>query len=380
MILPGSTLGVLGGGQLGRMFTVAARTMGYHVVVLDPDPDSPAGALASEHLCADYRDAGALARMGEICAAVTVEFENVPADSLAYLADHSLVRPGPQALALVQDRLQEKTFLASRGFPTPPFAVVEQASQAEAAFAQVGGAGVLKVSRFGYDGKGQARVADAREVAQAFEAMGRQTCVLERFLDLEAELSVVLARGADGAVAAFPVVENQHRHGILDRSLCPARVEPAVADQALHMAQAIAEALDYCGVMAVEFFLLPQGRLVVNEIAPRPHNSGHFTGDACLSSQFEQQVRALCGLPLAPTELHTPTVMVNLLGDSWSEGEPDWGALLRHNRIKLHLYGKGAARPGRKMGHYNCLGPQLADAIALADRTQQALKGGRWTD
>lgn len=366
MILPGATLGVLGGGQLGRMFTVAALTMGYRVMVLDPDKNSPAGMLASEHLCADYRDAAALQRMARECAAITTEFENVHADSLRLLAQHTTVRPSGEAVAIVQDRALEKAFLRDHGFATAPFAIIRNATELEAAIQVTGLPALLKISRFGYDGKGQMPVNSLDEARAAFAAMGHETCVLESFLPLAAELSVVLARDAAGQAACYPVAENQHRNGILDISLAPARVPQPIADQARDMALGIAAKLDYCGVMAVEFFLLEDARLVVNEIAPRPHNSGHFTLDACLTNQFEQQVRALCGLPLGDPRLLSPVVMVNLLGDVWGDGQPAWETILRHPNIKLHLYGKLAARPGRKMGHFNCVAPTLDDALTTA--------------
>ncbi|MEJ5210432.1 MAG: 5-(carboxyamino)imidazole ribonucleotide synthase [Burkholderiales bacterium] len=373
MILPGATLGVLGGGQLGRMFTMAALTMGYRVLVLDPDPDSPAGQIATEHLRADYRDAAALERMGRECAAVTTEFENVHADSLRLLARHTVVRPSGDAVAIVQDRAREKTFLAEAGFPTAPFGLVPNAQALPEAAARTGFPALLKVSRFGYDGKGQARVESLDEARAAFAAMGNEPCVLEAFLPLAAELSVVLGRDAAGRTACYPVAENRHRNGILDISMAPARVSPAVAEQARAMAVAIAEKLDYCGVLAVEFFLLEGDRLVVNEIAPRPHNSGHYTLDACLTSQFQQQVRVLCGLPLGDTRLFSPVVMVNLLGDVWRDGPPDWSALLAHPDLKLHLYGKRQARPGRKMGHFNVVAPTLEAALATALAARAAI-------
>jgi 5-(carboxyamino)imidazole ribonucleotide synthase len=376
-ILPGATLGVLGGGQLGRMFTMAALTMGYRVVVLDPDPDSPAGRIASEHLCADYRDPAALAHMGRTCAAVTLEFENVHADSLRLLENHTVVRPSAQAVAIVQDRAREKTFLAENGFPTAPFGLVPEPSAISAAARATGFPALLKVSRFGYDGKGQARVDSLEEAVAAHAAMGNEPCVLEAFLPLRAELSVVLARDGEGRTVCYPVAENQHRNGILDISMAPARIGVEVEARAREMAVAIAERLGYCGVMAVEFFLLDGDRLLVNEIAPRPHNSGHYTLDACLTSQFEQQVRVTCGLPLGETRLFSPVVMVNLLGDIWGGGTPDWGGLLAHPNLKLHLYGKRQARPGRKMGHFNVVAPTLEGALsqALAARAAVGVEG-----
>ncbi len=374
MILPPSTLGILGGGQLGRMFAVAARTMGYRVMVLDPDPESPAGAMADVHLCADYRDSAALERMGRACAAVTTEFENVPADSLEFLAQFCPVRPGAAAVAIAQDRHDEKTFLRSHGFATAPFATVEKHGDLAAAFQSIGSPALLKTARMGYDGKGQARVNSLAELEAAFEQMGAVTCVLEAWLPLQTEISVVVARGADGQTAAFPAAENRHSGGILDVSIVPASVSAELAAQALETAQAIATALDYCGVLAVEFFVLGDGRMVINEMAPRPHNSGHYTLDACLTSQFEQQVRALAGLPLGAPDLLRPVAMVNLLGDLWRDGqEPPWDVVLSQPRAKLHLYGKQGARPGRKMGHFNVLAESADDALKTALELRGAL-------
>ncbi|MEK8089718.1 5-(carboxyamino)imidazole ribonucleotide synthase [Thermithiobacillus plumbiphilus] len=373
MILPEATLGVLGGGQLGRMFTMAARTLGYRVVVLDPDPHSPAGSVADEQIIAPYADEAALTVLAGRCAAVTTEFENVPAASLDFLADRCLVRPGAAALRVAQDRIQEKTWLRGQGFATAPFAVVRNRRDLEDGFAGIGGPALLKVSRFGYDGKGQARVDSLEEVRTAFRAMGEEACVLEGFLPLDRELSVVLARGCDGEIASFPVAENQHENGILDLSIVPARVGHATAQLARDMAESIARKLDYIGVLAVEFFLLSDGSLRINEIAPRPHNSGHYTLDACLTDQFEQQVRALCGLPLGDTRLLSPVVMLNLLGDVWCGERARWEAVFREPAAKLHLYGKREARAGRKMGHVNVLAEDVDDALSRAEALRRNL-------
>lgn len=376
MILPGATLGVLGGGQLGRMFTMAALSMGYRVMVLDPDPHSPAGNVASEHVQADYVDPTALSRLGKACAAVTTEFENVPAETLRILSRYCPVRPAAEPVAILQDRIHEKSFLRDHGYPTAPFAVVRSAAELDSALDQVGFPALLKVSRFGYDGKGQARIVDRADAHRAFREMGEEACVLERLLNLSLELSVVLARGADGATAFYPVSENSHRNGILDISIVPARVAATVSDAAQTTAARIADSLNYCGVMAVEFFLLEGQQLIVNEIAPRPHNSGHYTLDACVTTQFEQQVRALCALPLGDTRLLTPVVMVNLLGDSWNGADgPRWAPLLARPEVKLHLYGKREARPGRKMGHFNCLAPTVEHALSVALEVKNAMGG-----
>jgi 5-(carboxyamino)imidazole ribonucleotide synthase len=371
-ILPGATLGILGGGQLGRMFTIAARTMGYKVMVLDPDAASPAGQMADVHVRANYTDHAALKQLGAACAAVTTEFENVPAASLIELASHCRVSPGAAAVAIVQDRSHEKSWLADNGFATAPFALVDSEADLDAALAATGSPALLKVSRFGYDGKGQARVDTLADARAAFREFGGQPCVLEGFVKLEREVSVVLARDDAGRCALFPVAENRHDNGILDVSIVPARVPDSFAEQAREMARTVADRLGYVGVMAVEFFVAG-GRLMVNEIAPRPHNSGHYTLDACVTDQFEQQVRALAGLPLGDTRLLSPVVMVNILGDRWHHGSPHWDALLAHPAIKLHLYGKEAARPGRKMGHFNVLDADLDTALQLAEQMSHAL-------
>ena len=371
-ILPGATLGILGGGQLGRMFTLAARTMGYKVMVLDPDFSSPAGQMADVHLQADYTDPDALRQLGERCDAVTTEFENVPAASLIALAGWCRVAPSADAVAIMQDRSHEKSWLADNGFATAPFALVNNEAELDTALAKTGTPALLKVSRFGYDGKGQARVATLDEARAAFREFDSQPCVLEGFVTLEREVSVVLARSDDGACALFPVAENRHESGILDVSIVPARVSDSLAQKAREMTRDIANTLGYVGVMAVEFFIA-DGRLMVNEIAPRPHNSGHYTLDACVTDQFEQQVRVLAGLPLGDTRLLSPVAMVNILGDRWHDGGPHWDTLLAHPNIKLHLYGKEAARPGRKMGHFNVLDADLNAALQLAEQMRHAL-------
>lgn len=373
MLLPGATLGVLGGGQLGRMFCMAARTMGYRVVVLEPDPQSPAGAFADEHLQAAYDDAAALKHMGQVCDAVTTEFENVPAESLHYLEGHCRVYPQPEAVELTRDRIREKSFLREHGIATARFEAVHTAEELGPALERVGTPALLKTATFGYDGKGQATVDSAEAAHTGFEQLGRVPCVLERRMDLETEVSVVLARSREGESACYPVAENIHRGGILDTSIVPARVPGEVAREATRVALQVAEALGYVGVLAVEFFLTRQGELLVNEMAPRPHNSGHYTLDACTTSQFEQQVRMLCGLPAGEVTLLSPVVMLNLLGDLWSEGAPAWERLLEHPGIKLHLYGKRAARPGRKMGHFNCLAADSARALAIAEQARRGL-------
>lgn len=371
-ILPGATLGILGGGQLGRMFTIAARTMGYQVMVLDPDFASPAGKMADLHLQADYTDHGALRQLGAACAAVTTEFENVPAASLIELASHCRVSPGAESVAIAQNRSHEKSWLAEHGFATAPFALVDCETDLDAALARTGTPALLKVSRFGYDGKGQARVDTSDQARAAYREFGGQPCVLEGLVKLESEISVVLARADTGECALFPVAENRHHNGILELSIVPARVPQALQQQARDLARTVADRLGYVGVMAVEFFVA-DGGLLINEIAPRPHNSGHYTLDACVTDQFGQQVRALAGLPLGDPRLLSPVVMVNILGDRWQNGGPDWATLLSQPAIKLHLYGKESARAGRKMGHFNVLDADPAAALRLAERMRDAL-------
>lgn len=376
VVQPGATLGMLGGGQLGRMFTVAARTMGYRVVVLDPDPDSPAGALANEHLEADYLDAGALDRLAAACSAVSTEFENVPAAALERLARDCIVRPAASAVAPVQDRITEKSLLDRHGLPTAPWAAVHVAADLADAVAAVGTPAVLKRAVGGYDGKGQARIESAERCADAFTAIGEAPAILEQRIDLEREISVIVCRAADGGVATYPPAANVHRDGILFTSTVPAGITPELAGHARDTAVAVTTALDYVGVLGVEMFVSTAGEVLVNEIAPRPHNSGHYTLDACATTQFEQQVRMLCGLPPGDCRLLSPVAMVNLLGDLWLGRDPDWSCVLSDARACLHLYGKREARAGRKMGHVNVLADDPAAALARAEAHHHALAGG----
>jgi len=372
VILPGATLGLLGGGQLGMMFTVAARTLGYRVTVLDPDAHAPAAQFATRHLARDFNDEAALAELASSCAAVTTEFENAPAAALDALSSRTTVRPAGASVAIAQDRRREKTFFADHGFPVGAFACIDSAADLDAAAARVKFPALLKTARFGYDGKGQARVASRAELATQFAAWRGVPCVLEELLALEKEVSVVLARDAGGAVAVFPVAENSHARGILDVSIAPARVPAALAAEAVALASRLAQALDYAGVLAVEMFVVG-GKLLFNEIAPRPHNSGHYTIDACRTSQFEQQVRVLCDLPLGDPSQHTPAVMLNLLGDAWHGGDPAWEAVLRHPEAHLHLYGKREVRPGRKMGHVTVCDASPGRALEIALEIRRAL-------
>lgn len=373
-LLPGAaTLGVLGGGQLGRMFVHAAQALGYRCVVLDPDAASPAGAVAQDHLKADYLDAAALEELARRCDAITTEFENVPARALEQLARTRVVAPGASAVAICQDRAREKAHFDASGVACAPYAVL----RAPADLAAVPDAllpGILKTARLGYDGKGQRRVADRAQLAAAFDELGRVDCVLEQMLPLALELSVLVVRGAGGEVVTYPVQQNLHRDGILAVTEVPAPdVDAALQAQARRSAAAIATGMGYVGVLCVEFFVLKDGRLVVNEMAPRPHNSGHYTMNACDLSQFEMQVRAMAGLPLREPRLHSPVVMLNLLGDLWfdaagHERAPDWAGVLALPGAELHLYGKAQARPGRKMGHLNVIGATAEEAREHARR------------
>ncbi|MFW2438763.1 MAG: 5-(carboxyamino)imidazole ribonucleotide synthase [Arenicellales bacterium] len=373
MILPGATLGLLGGGQLGRMFTVAARTMGYEVMVLDPDINSPAGAFATEHLCATYDDKDALARLATECAAVTTEFENVPATSLEIIAQHIPVRPSAAAIHIARDRILEKQAIRDFGLDTVDYYVIEDKSDLEKASTAICYPALLKTATLGYDGKGQKVIASASELAPAFHQLGSIPCVLEQFIELSCEVSVVLARSVCGHIETFAIAENRHTNGILDISIVPAGVNPEVAARAQKMARILAEELDYCGVLAVEFFVDMNDRLMINEMAPRPHNSGHYTLDACLTDQFQQQVRTLCGFKPGKADLTTAAVMVNILGDLWSEGTPLWDELLKNPGVFLHIYGKKEPRPDRKMGHFTLVGDESKELLKTAILLKKSL-------
>jgi 5-(carboxyamino)imidazole ribonucleotide synthase len=373
-LLPGATLGVLGGGQLGRMFVHEAQRMGYQTLVLDPEASSPAGRVSHHHLIADYSDAEALAELARRCDAVTTEFENVPADSLAVLAQHLPVSPRAQAVAVAQDRAAEKAHFVACGVAVAPHAVIDSDAALDAVHDELL-PGILKTARLGYDGKGQVRVNSREELRTAWTQLGRVTCVLEKRLPLAAECSVIVARGHDGAMVHLPVQHNLHREGILAvTEVWPGKVDAALARDVVQAAQAVAEGLGYVGVLCVEFFILSDGRWVVNEMAPRPHNSGHYSQDACDVSQFELQVRCMAGLPLVPPRLHSPALMLNLLGDLWpsstgnasQSAQPDWSHVLALPGAHLHLYGKDEARPGRKMGHLNITAATPAQARDVA--------------
>ena len=374
-ILPGATLGVLGGGQLGRMFAHAAQAMGYFTAVLDPDAASPAGLVSHHHIRAGYQDAQALAELARLCAAVTTEFENVPASALDTLARGLLVAPAGSAVAIAQDRAAEKAHFVRCGVPCAPYAVIETLAQLAAAPDALL-PGILKTARLGYDGKGQARVGTRAELAAAWQQLGRAPCVLEKRLALAHECSVIVARGQGGAMAHLPVQRNLHREGILAvTEVYEQNLPQSQVQQAVKAAKSIADGLDYTGVLCVEFFVLQDGALVVNEIAPRPHNSGHYSIDACDVSQFELQVRCMTGLPLTQPRQHSPAVMLNLLGDLWfarggdaplTPVTPAWDKALALPGCHLHLYGKDEARRGRKMGHLTVTAATPAQARATA--------------
>lgn len=372
-VYPGATVGVLGSGQLGRMFAIAARRMGYRVHTFSPDADTPTGQVADLEVIAPYDDLDAVRRFAANVSVVTFEFENVPAPTARAAAEHAPVRPRGEVLHTTQHRIREKLFLTKAGLPLTPFRTVETPADLARAVAELGCPSILKTADFGYDGKGQVRVTSTDQAEAAWTSIGRVPAVLEAFIAFEKEVSVVAARGADGAYADWGVIENRHRNHILDLSISPAVVPESVAKQARDITRVVLEALDVIGVLCVEFFVEPGGRLLINELAPRPHNSGHLTFDSSVTSQFEQQLRAVCGLPLGSTELLCPSAMANLLGDVWQAGEPNWTAALKHPEVKLHLYGKLAPRPGRKMGHLTALASDPGKALELAVAARNAL-------
>jgi 5-(carboxyamino)imidazole ribonucleotide synthase len=372
-ILPGATVGVLGSGQLGRMFAIAARRMGYRVHTFSPDSDTPTGQVADKEYEHAYDDLDSVREFARGVEVVTFEFENVPAEAVEAAARLVPVRPSGSVLYTTQHRLREKTFLSSRGFPVAPFRHVRTPEDLSSALEEVGLPAVLKTAGFGYDGKGQTRVNAVEDAGAAFEALRGQEGVVEAFVDFEREVSVVAARGSGGEFAHYGVVENTHSRHILDLSVAPARVDEGTARAAVEIARAVLEELEVVGVTCVEFFLSRSGKLLVNELAPRPHNSGHFTFDACVTSQFEQQLRAVCDLPLGSTELLRPAAMANLLGDLWQTCEPDWRAAAAFPNVKLHLYGKTDARAGRKMGHLTALAPTPEEAARRALAARDAL-------
>jgi 5-(carboxyamino)imidazole ribonucleotide synthase len=374
-ILPGSTIGILGGGQLGRMFAMAARRLGYRVHTLAPDLDTPTGQIADVEVNASYDDLDAIRNFARAVDVVTFEFENVSAAAAEAAEAHAIVRPNGRALAIAQHRVREKNFVAALGIPVTPFAEVRTDVDLRNAVACVGCPAILKTAALGYDGKGQVAIASRELAATAWETLGRAEAILEAFIDLDLEFSVIGARGVTGEWSHFAPFQNAHAHHILDVSVAPADVAPDIAARAVETTRRVMDALDYVGLVCIEFFVARTGELFVNEIAPRPHNSGHLTFDACRTSQFEQQLRAICGLPLGSPEMLQPAAaMANLLGDLWAAGEPNWPAALAFSDVKLHLYGKTSARPGRKMGHLTATAATRDEARSLVLRARQALR------
>jgi 5-(carboxyamino)imidazole ribonucleotide synthase len=372
---PGSTLGILGGGQLGRYMAMSAQSRGYKVAVLDPQDDAPAHQVANIKLVAPYDDPAALERLASCCDAVTFEFENVPASSLEPFAKKGIaMRPGPKALASCQDRILEKTLVNACGIETAPWKPVFTAAEAASALAAVGGDGILKTARSGYDGKGQARVRTPSDAREAFEGFGSVPCVLEGLVPFSIECSVLAARDVEGNCETYPVCENTHVDHILDVTICPAQISEGTARAMRSRTVRIAQELEYVGHFAVEFFVLPDGEVLVNEIAPRPHNSGHLTIDTASHSQFEQHVRCVLGWPVLPYESIQPaSAMANLLGDLWEDGEPLWENLVDFPQVRLHLYGKSSARPGRKMGHLTSWADTPSEAEKMVREAKRAL-------
>jgi 5-(carboxyamino)imidazole ribonucleotide synthase len=358
------------------MFAMAARRLGYRVHTFAPEHDTPTGQIADVEMSASYDELDRVRQFARGVDVITFEFENVPAQAAAAAAEHAVVRPSGRALEIAQHRVREKSFLTTCGLSVAPYAVVRTDADLDAAVSRIGRPSVLKTAALGYDGKGQARLDRDTDAHLAWTSLGKREAVLERFVDLEREISVIGARGVGGDWSHFGPFDNLHRHHILDVSVAPSDVEAAIARDAVEATRAVMDALEYEGILCIEFFVTRDGELLINELAPRPHNSGHLTFDACRTSQFEQQLRAICGLPLGSSELLQPAAMANLLGDLWSSGTPDWAAVLRCPEVKLHLYGKASARPGRKMGHLTALADSPAHARALVLRAREALTPG----
>jgi len=373
-LLPGATIGVMGGGQLGRMTAIAARRMGYRVHTFSPETNGPAAQVADYAAVASYDDEAAVTGFARAIDVLTFEFENIPAHTIEWATREQLVRPAGEVLLIAQNRLKEKQFLAGAGFPIAPFCHIKSVADLRSALERIGRPAILKSAAFGYDGKGQQRILPETDLATIWSARENAECVLERVIDFEKEISLIVARGPDGMTAVFPVCENIHRHHILDLTLAPARVSDRVAVAARELACNVAKSLDLVGLLAVEMFLQSDGELIINELAPRPHNSGHWTIEGCATNQFEQHVRAICGLPLGETDVLRPSAMVNLLGDIWSRSEPDWAAALAEPSVHLHLYGKHEPRPGRKMGHLTALAESVEAAAASAQRARDRLQ------
>jgi 5-(carboxyamino)imidazole ribonucleotide synthase len=381
IFLPGSTVGVMGGGQLGRMFAIAARRMGYRVHTFSPDEDTPTGQLADREVAARYDDENAVRDFARGVDVLTFEFENIPSQTVDWAAEECVVRPAGKVLHICQHRLREKNFLHNAGLPLPQFVEVNDEKQLAAAVKELGRPCVLKTASFGYDGKGQQKIGEETDLKSVWAPYRGTQMVLEEWVPFEREISVIIARSLEGQMVTYPVCENRHTNHILDLTIVPADISPDVAHSARQLAGAAAEHLDLVGLLAVEMFLLPDDSILINELAPRPHNSGHFSFDACITSQFEQQLRAVSGLPLGSAELLRSCVMANLLGDVWEEArangrnEPDWGAAAGFPDVKIHLYGKAEPRPGRKMGHLVAFGTNTALAAQRARAARTALTG-----
>jgi 5-(carboxyamino)imidazole ribonucleotide synthase len=369
-VLPGHAIGVLGSGQLGRMFAIAARRMGYRVHTLSPDEDTPTGQIADVEINAPYEDLDAVREFAGAVSVVTFEFENVPAATAAAAAECAPVRPSGQVLHTTQHRLREKIFLSHAGLPVTPFRHIRSLEELTQAAAELGLPAILKTADFGYDGKGQFHLTSHSDFERAWQGVGAREAVLEAFVDFDREISIVAARSGTGNFVHYGAIENRHRNRILDLSIAPARVPANVTSEAVEIARTILEKLEVVGVLCVEFFVCKNGHLLINELAPRPHNSGHFTFDANVTSQFEQQLRAVCGLPLGDVRQFTPAAMANLLGDLWNHSEPDWAAAVSMPDVKLHLYGKSTPRPGRKMGHLTALAATPEQALADVERAR----------
>ena len=374
VLLPGATIGVMGGGQLGRMFAIAARRMGYHVHIFSPEENGPAAQLADRATVARYDDEAAVTQFSRAVDVLTFEFENIPAATIEWAERDQIVRPRGEILLIAQNRLREKEFVSRAGFPVAPFRRVASAADLTSALKEIGRPAILKGAAFGYDGKGQERIDRETDVNAVWAARGEAESVLEGVVDFEKEISVIVARGPDGATAIFPVCENLHRSHILDLTLAPARIDERVAAAACELARSVAQELELVGLLAVEMFLKADGELIINELAPRPHNSGHWTIEGCVTSQFEQHVRAVCGLPLGATEMLRPTAMVNLLGSIWDNREPNWAAALAQPNVHLHLYGKREPRSRRKMGHLTATGETVEKASSAVTQARDLLR------
>ncbi|MEI6713776.1 MAG: 5-(carboxyamino)imidazole ribonucleotide synthase [Verrucomicrobiota bacterium] len=373
VFLPGSTIGVMGSGQLGRMLAIAARRMGYRVHTFSPEKDTPTGQVADLEVTASYSDEAAVRSFAQGVDVLTFEFENIPVESVDWAAAHCVVRPSGSVLHICQHRLREKQFLQGAGLPLAGFVEVNNEAELWEAVERLGRPSVLKTAAFGYDGKGQRKIQPDSDLAEVWSGFVGQQAVLEAWVPFEREISVIVARGADGVTTTYPVCENVHANHILDVTLVPGRVSQKVAQAAGDLAVSVAKAVDLVGVLAVEMFLLADGRIVINELAPRPHNSGHYSFDASITSQFEQQLRAVCGLPLGSTESLRPSAMANLLGDVWANGEPDWVGVAAMPKVKLHLYGKSEARAGRKMGHLVAFGDSVEEAAETVRAARSVL-------